>query len=167
VAYLTVRGESAPSAEALRTHLRAVLPEYMVPSAFVIVESLPLTANGKLNRRALPAPGLQAYAGREYEAPRGEVEQVLAGIWQELLGLPRVGRNDNFFELGGHSLLAPQVLSRVETAFQMRLTLRDFFAAPTVAGLAAQIDLVLLREIEALSDEEVEMLEASVGGGAG
>ena len=77
--------ERAPSGESLRAHLKAVLPDYMVPSAFVMLESFPLTPNGKLDRRALPAPELAAYASRQYEAPQGEVEEILAGIWQELL----------------------------------------------------------------------------------
>ncbi|MBM0108954.1 non-ribosomal peptide synthetase, partial [Steroidobacter sp. S1-65] len=104
VGYVTSRGAQPPSVEELRAHLKAVLPEYMVPSAFVVLSSLPLTPNGKLDRRALPAPELDAYVSREYEAPQGEVEEVLAGIWQELLHVERVGRQDNFFELGGHSL---------------------------------------------------------------
>ena len=79
----------------LRAHLKAALPEYMVPSAFVVLERLPLTPNGKLDRRALPAPELEAYASRQYEAPQGEVEEILAGIWQELLQVERVGRHDN------------------------------------------------------------------------
>ena len=98
---------------ALRAHLKAVLPEYMVPSAFVMLESLPLTPNGKLDRRALPAPELGAYVSRQYEAPQGEVEEILAGIWQELLRVERVGRQDNFFELGGHSLLIVQMMERL------------------------------------------------------
>src|SRR6185312_10991983 len=92
------------SVEVLRTHLKPVLPDYMLPSAFVMLERLPLTTNGKLDRRALPAPELGAYGSREYAAPQGEIEGILAGIWQSLLRVERVGRNNNFFELGGHSL---------------------------------------------------------------
>ena len=101
------------ASEELRAHLKAALPEYMVPSAFVVLEALPLTPNGKLDRRALPAPELSAYASRQYEAPQGEVEEILAGIWQELLRVERVGRQDNFFELGGHSLLIVQMMERL------------------------------------------------------
>src|SRR6185312_1068664 len=101
------------SVEALREHLKGLLPEYMVPSAFVTLESFPLTPNGKLDRRALPAPELSGYVSRQYEAPLGEVEEILAGIWQSLLKVERVGRNDNFFELGGHSLLIVQMLERL------------------------------------------------------
>ncbi|WP_240326468.1 AMP-binding enzyme, partial [Pseudomonas syringae] len=93
------------SAEELRARLLDRLPEYMVPSAFVQMDTLPLTTNGKLDRRALPAPGQDALASRAYEAPQGEVEQAIAGIWQELLHVERVGRHDGFLELGGHSLL--------------------------------------------------------------
>ncbi|WP_033058582.1 non-ribosomal peptide synthetase, partial [Sinorhizobium arboris] len=89
---------------ALRAHLGGLLPDYMVPSAFVRLDVLPLTPNGKLDRKALPVPDDEAYARRAYEAPQGEIETLLAGIWEELLGIERVGRHDNFFELGGHSL---------------------------------------------------------------
>nr|WP_318246611.1 phosphopantetheine-binding protein [Rhizobium sp. T1473] len=103
--------DCAQLAASLRAHLGSLLPDYMVPSAFVRLDGLPLTPNGKLDRQALPAPDDDAYARTAYEAPQGEVETLLAGIWQELLGLERVGRHDHFFELGGHSLLAVQLLS--------------------------------------------------------
>nr|WP_263623208.1 non-ribosomal peptide synthetase [Rhizobium sp. T1473] len=105
--------DGAQLAASLRAHLGSLLPDYMVPSAFVRLDGLPLTPNGKLDRQALPAPDDDAYARTAYEAPQGEVETLLAGIWQELLGLERVGRHDHFFELGGHSLLAVQLLSRL------------------------------------------------------
>ncbi|WP_338077495.1 non-ribosomal peptide synthetase [Bradyrhizobium quebecense] len=99
-------------AGALRAHLSARLPDYMVPAAFVRLAALPLTVNGKLDRKALPGPADAAYALAAYEAPRGEVETMLAGIWAELLGVERIGRHDNFFELGGHSLLAVQLSAK-------------------------------------------------------
>src|SRR4029077_1879916 len=102
--------------EALRTHLSALLPEYMVPAAYVALEQFPLTTNGKLDRKALPAPQLGAYVSRGYEAPVGDVESTVARIWAEVLKLERVGRNDNFFELGGHSLLAVTVIERMREA---------------------------------------------------
>src|SRR5262249_23617890 len=110
VAYYT--GEEI-GVDRLRAHLLSRLPEYMVPSAYVRLEALPLTSNGKLDARALSAPEGEAYVRRGYEPPVGETETWLARIWADLLKLERVGRNDNFFELGGHSLLAVQLLSRV------------------------------------------------------
>ena len=96
----------------LRAHLKQTLPDYMTPSAFVVLDALPLTPNGKLDRKALPAPELRPEGLEDYEAPQGELETALAGVWAEVLGLDRVGRHDDFFELGGHSLLATRVVSR-------------------------------------------------------
>lgn len=126
----------------LRELLAQNLPDYMVPSAFVVLEELPRTISGKIDRRALPAPGsLLAARQREYVAPRTQVEQVLAGVWATVLGLEQqVGINDNFFELGGHSLLAMQLLSRVRDALQVELPLRSLFESPTVAGLATLVE---------------------------
>jgi len=108
--------------EDLRRHLRAVLPEYMVPGAYVVLDSLPLTSNGKVDRKALPAPELEAYGVKEYEPPQGEIEEILAGIWQELLQVERVGRQDNFFELGGHSLLIVQMIERLRRVYDDQQT---------------------------------------------
>ena len=113
VAYLTVKEGEEVVIDRLRAHAQSGLPEYMVPSAFVILERLPLTPNGKLDRKALPAPDGDSYVRRSYEAPQGEVEEALAEMWCDLLKVERVGRQDNFFELGGHSLMAVQVISRV------------------------------------------------------
>ena len=111
VAYYTASGigeaeAASVGAEQLRAHLSAVVPDYMVPAAYVRMERLPLTPNGKLDRKALPMPEQEAYAARGYEAPVGEIETKLAEVWAEVLKLEKVGRHDNFFELGGHSLLA-------------------------------------------------------------
>ncbi|MFL5542160.1 MAG: amino acid adenylation domain-containing protein, partial [Longimicrobiaceae bacterium] len=125
VAYVV--GEETAGAEALRAHLGKTLPAYMVPAAYVRLEQLPLTPNGKLDRRALPAPEGDARAAREYEAPVGKVEQALAGIWAELLGVEQVGRWDDFFMLGGHSLLAVQMISRVRQAMEVELALAAVF----------------------------------------
>ncbi|KAA9382691.1 amino acid adenylation domain-containing protein [Neorhizobium galegae] len=125
-------------AGALRAHLGGRLPDYMVPAAFVRLDGLPLTPNGKLDRQALPAPDDDAYARRAYEAPQGEVETALAGIWQELLGVERVGRNDNFFELGGHSLLAVQLMERLRR-LSLGVEVRTLFARPVLADLAASL----------------------------
>ncbi|HYR08202.1 MAG TPA: amino acid adenylation domain-containing protein, partial [Longimicrobium sp.] len=135
VAYVV--GEA--DADALREHLRLSLPEYMVPSAFVRLERIPLTPNGKLDVKALPALDL-ASAGERYVAPRTPVEEVLAEIWAEVLRLERVGVRDSFFELGGHSLLATRVVSRIRAVFGVELPLRALFEGPTVAELAGRVE---------------------------
>ncbi|MCK9708551.1 amino acid adenylation domain-containing protein [Pseudomonas syringae pv. syringae] len=139
VAYLTAREGAVLSAAQLREQLSQGLAEYMIPSAFVTLARFPLTPNGKLDRRALPAPEDDAYASRGYEAPAGDIEHALAQIWQALLGLERVGRHDHFFELGGHSLLAVQLVSRLRQRFEVEVALRDVFAEPTLQGLARQV----------------------------
>ncbi|HEY6926421.1 MAG TPA: amino acid adenylation domain-containing protein, partial [Steroidobacteraceae bacterium] len=131
--------QGAPGVEQLREHLREQLPEYMIPSAFVRLEQLPLTANGKVDRRSLPAPGAEAYGPMEYEPPQGEIETALAQIWQELLKVERVGRADNFFALGGHSLLAVQVVSRVGQVLGRELSVRAVFEQSTIQALAAHL----------------------------
>ncbi|MDO3550997.1 amino acid adenylation domain-containing protein [Ralstonia pseudosolanacearum] len=137
VAYY-VSGE-AIEAQALREQLQASLPEYMVPAAYVRLERLPLTPNGKLDRKALPAPEGQAYASTAYEAPQGEVEQTLAGIWQTLLGVERVGRHDDFFALGGHSLQAVRLVAQVRTQLGAELGLTELFAQPSLSAVAQAI----------------------------
>ncbi|HSF43791.1 MAG TPA: non-ribosomal peptide synthase/polyketide synthase [Thermoanaerobaculia bacterium] len=135
VAYVAGEVETDP----LRQSLRERLPDYMVPAAFVILPELPLTPNGKVDRKALPAPEWQRTA-KSYQAPRTPVEEVLAGIWAEILGLERVGAADHFFDLGGHSLLATRVMSRLRGAFEVEMPLRDLFEAPVLADLAARIE---------------------------
>jgi amino acid adenylation domain-containing protein len=137
-AYLTGRTEI--DLDALRASIAAVLPSYMIPSAFVVLERFPLTPTGKVDRGALPVPDRSALAAAHYEAPRGAVEQALARLWQDLLGLGTVGRDDNFFALGGHSLLAGQMIARLRRSQRARLELRDLFDNPTVATLAARLD---------------------------
>jgi len=138
VAYYTCAegSDAGVGAEQLRGHLSAKLPEYMVPAAYVKLERLPLTANGKLDRKALPAPEAGAYAVRGYEAPQTQTEEVLAGIWAEVLKLERIGRHDNFFELGGHSLLVMTVIERMRRC-GLQVDVRTLFATPTLAALAA------------------------------
>jgi acyl carrier protein len=111
----------------------------MVPAAFVVLEALPLTPSGKIDRRALPAP-VPIESTQGYVAPRSPMEAKLVSIWSELLGVKRVGLHDNFFELGGHSLLATQLTSRIRDAFAVELPLRHLFESPTVAQLTQQID---------------------------
>ena len=125
----------------LRRMLVEKLPEHMMPSAFVLLDALPLTANGKLNRRALPAPGVsRPDMEADYVAPRTPTEELLAEIWSEVLKLKQIGVNDDFFQLGGHSLLATQVISRVRERFRIELPLRYLFEFSTVAGLASAVD---------------------------
>jgi amino acid adenylation domain-containing protein len=138
VAYVAADQAAVGGAAGLRARLEAELPEHMVPGVFVLLEALPLNPNGKLDRRALPAP---AHAADDaYAAPRTPAEEVLAGIWAEVLGVERVGVAESFFELGGHSLLATRVVSRVREAFGVELPLRALFEAPTVAGLARRVE---------------------------
>jgi acyl carrier protein len=127
----------------LRQFLKEKLPSYMVPSAYVLLESLPLTPNGKVDRRALPAADPERDDIKEdYVAPRTPVEEELAGIWAKVLGRQEVGVHDNFFELGGHSLLATQLTSRIRDAFQVELPVRILFEAPTMAMLARHIETI-------------------------
>ena len=127
----------------LRSYLSEKLPDYMVPSAFVVLDELPLTPNGKVDRRALPAPEqTRPELEHVFVAPRNPLEQTVAGIWSEVLGLERVGVHDNFFELGGHSLLATQVVSRTREVLQIDFPLRTMFETPTVAGLSQSIEIL-------------------------
>jgi acyl-coenzyme A synthetase/AMP-(fatty) acid ligase/acyl carrier protein len=140
VAYIVSNKEGAPTTQDLRNYLKQKLPGYMVPSAFVFLESLPVTPNGKVDRIALPLPDQSRPELEEnYVAPRTSIEEALAGIWAEILKLERVGIHDNFFDLGGHSLLATQVISRVRRAFQVEIPLRAMFEKPTVEELAIAI----------------------------
>jgi hypothetical protein len=138
VAYLTLAGaEGVPTASELRSYLKERLPEYMVPSLFVIMDALPLTRSGKIDRRALPAPGaMSAGTTANFVAPRTPVEEVLADIWRDILNLERVSVHDDFFELGGHSLLATRVLSKVRRIFRLELPLQVLFDTHTIAELA-------------------------------
>ena len=163
VAYIV---SSPLSLDALRVALREKLPDYMLPSAFVFLKALPLTANGKVDRSALPAPdetrpGLPS----DFVGPRNLVEKALTDIWANFLKVGAVGVHDNFFDLGGHSLLATQVISRMRKEFQLEIPLRSLFKSPTVAQLAEKIEEAksseaerLLREIEGLSEEDARKL---------
>ncbi|MCC4605961.1 non-ribosomal peptide synthetase [Xanthomonas campestris] len=139
VAYLIAQEhQSVPTAEDLRAQLQRSLADYMVPSAFVLLQTWPLTRNGKLDRKALPAPQTDDYAHQRYEAPQGAVEQTLAEIWQAVLGVERVGRHDNFFQLGGHSLLAVTLIERMRRQ-GLVADVRVLFGQPTLAALAAAL----------------------------
>jgi amino acid adenylation domain-containing protein len=139
VAYVIASGEGAQAAGELRAYLRTRLPEYMVPSAFVALEHFPVTPNGKVDRRALPAPGPSVPAAGAAISPRDDLETRLTRIWEETLGVRPVGPQDNFFDLGGHSLLAVRLFARIEHAFGRALPLAALFEAPTVGLLAARM----------------------------
>jgi acyl carrier protein len=141
VAYVVAAGSDELDAQqaALHAQLSAQLPSYMLPAAYVWLDELPLTVNGKVDLQALPAPDLSALRTREYEAPQGEIEETMAELWQSLLRVERVSRHDNFFELGGHSLLGVQVVSRLRQALNVELPLRALFATPTLSALAAVV----------------------------
>src|SRR6185295_13401748 len=153
VAYVT----GCDNSKELRDHLKQKLPDYMVPSAFVMLSELPLTPNGKVDRKALPEPGQTAREVMGYVAPSTAVEEVLCGMWEQMLKVDRVGVHDNFFELGGHSLLATQVVSLVREAFGIELPLRRLFETPTVATLAAAVEVQQLEQAD--SEKLTELLE--------
>ncbi|WP_193200785.1 non-ribosomal peptide synthetase [Nostoc sp. MG11] len=167
VAYI-VFYESFPTKE-IREFLLSKLPEYMVPSAFVILDTLPLTPNGKLDKKALPSPD-SVSRENEYVAPRTQNEELIASIFSEILSVQSVGIHDNFFTLGGHSLFATQVISRLNQTFSVELSLRQIFEIPTVAELAEAVTQLqhtededmahLLAELEDLSDDKVQQLLA-------
>jgi amino acid adenylation domain-containing protein len=169
VAYAVLDHGSAADANELRTFLKSKLPEYMVPSAFVFLDSFPLTANGKLDRKALPAPTQRSPEATGGEtAPRTAMEELVAKVWAEVLKLDKFGVHDNFFDLGGHSLKATQVMSRLREAVRSDLPLRVLFEGPTVAELASRIEQSVsssaelqelartLADLESLTDEEAE-----------
>jgi acyl-coenzyme A synthetase/AMP-(fatty) acid ligase len=182
VAYLVCHEPSAASAVAesatsdsslateLRSFLRKQLPEYMLPTAFVQLDALPLTANGKVDRKALAAPSAEPATREALVAPRSAAEAVVAQIWARILGVSEVGIHDNFFEIGGHSLLAMRSIVHLRTIFQVEPVLRNLFDAPTVLGVVAELERLwgdaeiveeiarTFQEIEQLSDEEAQAL---------
>ena len=175
-AYVVPSVNPRPTMSALRRALAKRLPDYMIPAAFVVVDSLPLLLNGKVDRRALPAPGrTRPELEVPFVSPRTPIEEALAGIWAEALGIDQVGVVDNFFDLGGHSLLAGRVISRMRDTFQVDVPIQSFLEAPTVADIALVITRCLAREleddelahtlayIESLPDETTEGLPARQG----
>ena len=173
VAYLVLNHESTSAVEELRRALKEKLPSFMMPSAFVVLDALPLTSNGKVDRQALPAPDhTRPDMEESFAAPRTPIEEMMAVIWSQILQIEKVGIHDNFFSLGGHSLLATQVVNRVRDTFHVDLPLRIFFETPTVADFAAYIarsqmgeadDATLsetLAELSQLSAEEMESMLA-------
>ncbi|MEU6927482.1 phosphopantetheine-binding protein, partial [Streptomyces sp. NPDC046631] len=139
-AYLVSTDGAAVDTSEVKAGVASVLPDYMVPSAIVVLDALPLTVNGKLDRRALPAPDHTAALEVSYRAPRTEEERLACEAFAEVLGLERVGIDDNFFDLGGHSLLATRLVSRIRSTLQVELPLRAIFESPTVAGLSSHFN---------------------------
>ncbi|MEZ5064926.1 MAG: amino acid adenylation domain-containing protein [bacterium] len=157
VAYVV--GASPPSESEMRAELRRTLPEPMVPAAFVTLEAFPLDANGKVNRAALPAPGVTA---RHYVAPHTPIERIVASTWEAVLRRDRVSATDNFFDLGGNSLLATQVVHRLRSTFAIEFPLRRFFEASTVETLAEIVDEILIEKLETMSEDEAAALLESL-----
>jgi acyl-coenzyme A synthetase/AMP-(fatty) acid ligase/acyl carrier protein len=140
VGYYVPTGKVQPDFAELSAYLKTKLPEYMVPTVLITLESLPLTPRGKLDREALPSPNIeQCVAGAEYVAPRTPIEELLVGIWQELLGSEMVGIHDNFFDLGGHSLLAVRIVTRVDRQCGVAIPVSAVFDSPSIAELASRI----------------------------
>ncbi|MGY5035977.1 amino acid adenylation domain-containing protein [Streptomyces sp. 900116325] len=155
VAYVVPAPGHSVDVPAVRLRCKDSLPEYMIPGAFVVMDLLPLTTSGKIDRRALPAPATEReHLASGYSAPRNEIEAALAEVWKDVLGIEQVGIRDSFFELGGHSLLATRVVNKVDLLTGLEISLKEFFAAPTVASLAAR-----LLELIALEDDEEPVLE--------
>lgn len=156
VAYIVSTTETAPDFAALREFLGRDLPDYMLPAHFIPIPRVPLTPNGKLDERALPDPGDYLAVVTEMEIlPRNEVEEWLAGVWAELLHRDRVSVTANFFALGGHSLLATRLISRVNLYYEIKVSLRTFFEKPTIADLADRIETIILAEISAMDEAEI------------
>jgi acyl-coenzyme A synthetase/AMP-(fatty) acid ligase/acyl carrier protein len=157
VAYVVLTEQSKMTVSELRAYLKKELPDYMIPSAFVFLDALPLTTRGKVDRLALPAPDVVRPELQDaFVAPRTQTEELVAGIWSNLLGLERIGVHDNFFELGGHSLLATRVVSRIQQEFEVDLKLMDFFKMPSIAELSKGIEGLLWIEAGIPSDDEAE-----------
>jgi amino acid adenylation domain-containing protein len=158
IAYLVLASESQASAGTFREYLQSRVPDYMIPAAFVRLNALPLTTNGKVDRAALPAPNGNTLSEEEYVAPRTLVEQRLAELIAPLLRVERVGANDNFFLLGGHSLLGTQLLTRISETFGVELSLLTIFDHPTLAGMSGEIEKLILEKLDpaAMEQEKLE-----------
>jgi acyl-CoA synthetase (AMP-forming)/AMP-acid ligase II len=154
VAYVASKNRDLRTGEVLN-HLRRRLPEYMIPAAIVVLDHIPLTPNGKVDRRSLPEPDLKAARNElVYEPPSNPAQQALSEIWSEVLKVDQVGINDDFIQLGGHSLLATQVIARVRDRFEIDLPVRSVFERPTIKEFAGLVEEVILNEIEAMSPDE-------------
>ena len=171
VAYLITTDNSQEPIADLRHALKAKLPSYMVPAAFEVIEEFPLLSSGKINRRALPEPQFnRPTTDATLDLPTTPLEEMLLGVWREVLKVDQIGINENFFDLGGHSLLAARLVSNIRSVLDVELNMVDVFEAPTISSLAEMLyPLVvqtesdtelarLIEELAALSDEEAQML---------
>jgi acyl carrier protein len=148
-------------ASVLRTYLAEKLPDYMVPTHFVRLDSIPLTANGKVDRAALPDPtGGRPALATTYTPPATPLEHELARLWRDVLSIPQIGVHDNFFELGGTSLPAIQVVAQISRRFNIDLSLRDLFTHPTIAGIADRVEALIVAQLAAMDDAEAARLLA-------
>ena len=156
LAYVVADGREVLGANELRTLLRAQLPDYMVPVAFIRMEELPVNANGKLDREALPEPSADNTLGdEEFVAPRTPLERRVTAIIASLLGLQRVSVTENFFLIGGHSLLGTQLIARLRDTFGIELSLRSIFDLPTPAQLAQEVERLMVARLDAMSADEI------------
>jgi acyl carrier protein len=165
VAYVVpYKDQAPPTASELRHFLKQQLPEYMAPSAFVTLDSLPLTPNGKVDRRALPSPeGLRADLAAAYVAPRTELEQMIATVWQEVLRVEKVGIHDNFFDLGGHSLLVVQVHRKLQEILQRNFLMTEMFKYPTISSVVEHLAPKLTEKTpDQQSQKRLEMRRKSI-----
>lgn len=168
VAYLVPAANGRLNVSELRAFLAETLPDYMVPSTFVSLEEIPMSAHGKVERSALPRPSAENQLTDEhFEAPQSEIEQWLASFLTGLLRVSRVGRNDNFFNLGGHSLMGAQLIAKVQQRFGVELSLRNLFDHPSIAGISSEIERLVYAKLQMMTDEEAQrMLESFPGNAA-
>jgi acyl carrier protein len=162
VAYIVPSTPARPKLSELRHFLSGYLPDYMLPSTFVVLSELPQSIHGKLDRAALPKPTAEnALDDGLFEAPRSPIEEHLATFLSTLVGVERVGREDNFFTLGGHSLMGAQLIAKIRERFGVDLSLRTLFEEPTVRGMSAEIERLIYAKVSAMSEDEAERMLAS------
>jgi acyl-CoA synthetase (AMP-forming)/AMP-acid ligase II len=164
VAYIAPESEQSLTDKDIRAFLSTRIPDYMIPAVFVVMESLPINASGKIDRKSLPEPSeLNILKDETYVSPRSAIEHAVAGMMSTLLRFDKIGLNDNFFLLGGNSLLGAQVIARVRETFDVELSLLGLFDNPTVAELSAEIERLILAKLDAKSEEDANQLARSAG----
>jgi len=154
VAYFVPASGAELDADKLRGYVREKLPNYMIPSAFVFLESFPLTVSGKVDRKALPMPQMGGLEKQEYIEPRNQTELVLSKIWMDVLGIRRVSRGDNFFDIGGNSLSAIRVMARIQDEFEIAMPVRRIFEFSCLSELAVQVDLARIYQKQNSGSQE-------------